>query len=99
VRDILRRTGERLDPGVAHADIIRKEYQVELGALGGLRDLDIVLKVDAGVGLRIWMPPGGDMMPGRIEEGAEPHLAFAAHPLQSWSPNPVRRASRIIAPS
>ena len=44
-----------------------------------------MLKIDAGVGLGPGMPPRGDMMAGRIEEGAEPHLAFAAHFLSSVS--------------
>jgi hypothetical protein len=28
------------------------------------------------------VPPGGDVMPGRIEERAEPHLTFCAHSLR-----------------
>jgi hypothetical protein len=39
-----------------------------------------VRKIDAGVGLRAGMPPRRHVMAGRIEEGAKPHLAFAAHP-------------------
>ena len=64
---------------LAHAEIVGQEDHVELAALGGARDLEIVLEIDAGVGLRARMPPRRDVMPGRIEEGAEPHLAFAGH--------------------
>ena len=72
---------QRLDVRLADAEIVGQKDHVELAALGGARDVEIVLEVDAGVGLRARMPPRGDMMPGRIEEGAEPHLAFAAHRL------------------
>jgi hypothetical protein len=53
---------------------IRDTDHIELAALGGLRDLDIVLEVDAGVGLRPLVPPRRDMVAGRIEESAEPEL-------------------------
>ncbi len=52
VGDVLRRARQRLHLGLAHADVVGEEDHVELGALGGLRDLDVVLEVDAGVGLR-----------------------------------------------
>jgi hypothetical protein len=48
-------------------------------ALGGARQLDIVLEVDASVGLRARMPPRGDVIAGRIEERAEPHFAVGVH--------------------
>jgi len=55
------------------------QRDVLVGALGGARDLGVVRKIDPGVGLRVRMAPGSDMMPGRIEERAEPHLTFVAH--------------------
>src|SRR5262249_37140809 len=45
-----------------------------LGALGGAGDLGVVREIDAGIGLRLRVPPGGDVMPGRIEERAESQL-------------------------
>jgi hypothetical protein len=71
----LRRARHRLHVGLAHTGVVGEEDHVELGALGGLRDFDVMLEIDAGVGLRLGMPPGGDMMTGRVEEGAEPELA------------------------
>ena len=65
---------------LAHAEIVGEEDHVELAALGGLRDLDVVLEVDAGVGLRLRMAPRRDMVAGRIEEGAEPKLACRSWP-------------------
>ena len=62
-----------------HAEIIGQKHHVELAALRGAGDVEIVLEIDAGVGLRTGMPPRRHMMAGRIEEGAEPHLAFAGH--------------------
>jgi hypothetical protein len=46
---------------------------------GGAGDFQVVLKVDAGIGLGARMPPRGDVMARGIEEGPEPHLAFCAH--------------------
>ena len=63
-----------------HAEIVGQEHHVELAALRGAGDVEIVLEIDAGVGLGARMPPRRHMMAGRIEEGAEPHLAFAGHP-------------------
>src|SRR6185295_13735638 len=51
----------------------------ELGALGRLGELDVVLEIDTGVGLRIGMAPRSHVMSGRIEEGAEPHPALTFH--------------------
>ena len=65
--------------GLPHAEIVGEEYHVEFAALGCACDFEIMLEIDAGIGLRTRMPPRRDMMAGRIEEGAEPHLAFAAH--------------------
>src|SRR5262249_2709646 len=82
VRDVLRRAPERLHVGLANAGIVGEEHHVELGALGGWRDLGVVLEIDPGIGLRPRVPPGCNMMPGWIEERAEPHLTFSAHSLR-----------------
>ena len=74
VGDVLHRAALRLDVGLADGDAVGEEDHVELGALRGLRDLDVMLEIDAGVGLRPRMAPGCDVMAGRIEEGAEPEL-------------------------
>ena len=39
-------------------------------------DLDVVLEIDVGVGLRVGMAPRRDVMSGGIEKGAEPELAL-----------------------
>ena len=62
---------------LAHPEIVGEKDHVELGALGRLRHFHIVLEIDASVGLRARMPPGRDMMTGRIEKGAESELTFA----------------------
>jgi hypothetical protein len=68
-------------------DVVGEKHHVHLGALGGLRQFDIVLKVDAGIGLRLGMTPGGDVVAGRVEEGPEPELF-------SWLPHCRRSRSR-----
>jgi hypothetical protein len=62
--------------GLAHADIVGEEDHIEFSALGGFCDFGVMREVDAGVGLRAVMPPGGNMMAGWIEKGAEPELCF-----------------------
>ena len=79
VGDILRRTAQRLHMRLPDAEIVGQKYHVELAALRRAGDVEIVLEIDAGVGLRARMPPRRHMMAGRIEKGAEPHLAFARH--------------------
>src|SRR5215470_15932237 len=64
--------------GAAYAHVVGEEHEIELRAFGGLRQLDVVLEVDAGVGLRVGVAPRGHMVAGRIEEGSEPHLAWAS---------------------
>src|SRR5262249_27748233 len=56
---------------------VGKKQHVELGAFRRLRELDVMLEVDAGIGLGIRVTPGRHMVAGRIEKGPEPHLAFA----------------------
>src|SRR4029078_4370212 len=65
---------QRLHLGIAHADVVGQEDHVELAALGGLRDLDVMFEVDAGVGLCARRPPRRDMVAGGVEEGAEAEL-------------------------
>ncbi len=78
IGDVLRRAAERLHVGPPYAEIIGEEHHVEFAALGGARDLEVMLEIDAGIGLRARVPPRRDVMAGRIEESAEPHLAIAA---------------------
>ncbi len=61
---------------LADAEVVGQKHHVELPALGCAGDFQVVLKVDASVSLGARMPPRGDMMARRIEEGAEPHPAF-----------------------
>src|SRR5262249_40960572 len=68
----------RVDMGAPNATVDGEEHEVELGAFGGLRQLDVVAEVDAGVGLRVGMAPRRHVVAGRIEEGPEPHLALAS---------------------
>ena len=72
----MRRARERIHVRFAHADIVGKKDHVKLAAFGGLRDLDVMGKINSGIRLRALVPPGGDMMAGRIEKGAEPELGF-----------------------
>ena len=67
---------------LAHADVVGEEDHVELAALRRARDLGVVGKIDPGVGLRVWVPPGRDMVAGGIEKSAEPELAFL--PWHGW---------------
>ena len=64
---------ERVHVRFARRHAVRQKDHVELGALGGLGDLDIVPDVDVGIDLRAWVPPRRDVMAGRIEVGGEPH--------------------------
>jgi hypothetical protein len=59
----------------ADADAVRQEHHVELAALGGLRERRVVLEIEAAVGARVGMAPGGDVVTGGGEEGSEVHLA------------------------
>ena len=79
IGDVLRRAAQRLHMRLPHAEIVGQEHHVEFAALRRAGDFEIVLEIDAGVGLRAGMPPRRHMVAGRIEEGAEPHLAFAGH--------------------
>src|SRR5262245_63116032 len=64
--------------GAPHAHVVGEEHEVELGAFGGLRQLDVVPEVDAGVGLGVGVAPRRHVVAGRVEEGAEPHVALAS---------------------
>jgi len=67
----VRGTAEELDIVAARAYAVGQEDQVELRRLGGLGQRDIVLDVDARVGLGIGMAPGRDMVAAGIKEGAQ----------------------------
>ena len=54
--------------------VVRREQHVEQPALGDLRHLDEMRKIDAGVGLRARMPPAGDMMAAGPDEQPEFHF-------------------------
>ncbi len=54
--------------------VVRREQHVEQPALGDLRHLDEMRKIDAGVGLRARMPPAGDMMAAGPDEQSELHF-------------------------
>ncbi len=75
---ILRPAAQRLEVAVSGGECIGEKHQVELAALSRLRELDIMFDIGACVDLCLWMQPGGDVMAGRMEEGAELHLAAAA---------------------
>ncbi len=60
--------------GIA-AGAVGDEGEIELAAFRGADDLLVMLQIVAGIGLRIRMQPGGDVMAGRLEEGAEAKLA------------------------
>ena len=53
---------------VTHRNRIRHEHQVELTALGDLRDLGVVLKIGAHIDLRIGMQPSSDMVAGWVKK-------------------------------
>ena len=93
IGDVLRRSAQRLHMRLPHAKIVGEKHHIELAALGGAGDLEIVLEIDAGIRLRARMPPRGHVVPRRIEKGAEPHLTFAAHGA------PLRDASTIASAS
>ena len=52
---------------------VRQEQQVELAALGSLRDLDGLGEADTCFGVGLGMAPGGDMLTGLVHEGPEMH--------------------------
>jgi len=79
MRDELHRAALCLDMGLAGRNAVGQENQIELGALRGLGNLDIMLDVDVGVGLRAGMPPLCHVMAGRIEISGDPHLAIGIH--------------------
>ena len=49
MRDELNRAGDGVDMGFAHRAAVGKEHHVELGPLGSLSHLDVMLDVDVGV--------------------------------------------------
>jgi hypothetical protein len=59
----------------AQARRVGDEQLVEQAALGGPRDPHVVVDVGPGIDLRAGVPPGGDMVAGGHDEGAEAQLA------------------------
>ena len=64
--------------GVAHADRVGQEDGVELGGLGAPGQIHVVAEVHGRVGLRAGVAPGGDVVAGLHQEGAELDLARRA---------------------
>ena len=75
---VLRPALKRAELAVTHSNRIRDEHQIELAALGDLRDLGVVLEIGAGIDLRIGMQPGGDMVAGWVKKGPEMQFFAAA---------------------
>jgi hypothetical protein len=67
-----------LELAVARRHRVGDEHQIELAALGGLRDLSVMPEIGAGVDLRVRVQPGGDVVPGRVKERPELHPLAAA---------------------
>ncbi len=73
---VFRRVAPRLDVrGIASAERVGKEDEIEPAFLGLAREIDIVPQVHAAVRLSLRMAPASEVMTGGIEEGAELHLA------------------------
>jgi|SRR5215831_19928742 len=62
------------------------EHQVELAALGGLRDLGVMSEIGAGVDLRVRVQPGSQVVPGRVKERTELHRLAATPLVHAISP-------------
>ncbi len=73
----LGRAMERLRIGSARSHTVSHEDQIELRSFGDLRQLDIVGEIRTGVGLRQRMPPGGNVVPGRIKKSPELQLPLS----------------------
>jgi len=58
------------------ARAVGDEEDIELRPLCGLSKFDVVLDVEAGVGLRFGMTPSSDMMSRRLDERPETELTF-----------------------
>ncbi len=59
----MRPAAERLEFAVGRRDHVGDEHQIELAALGGLRDLGVVSEIRAGVDLCVRVQPGGQVVP------------------------------------
>ena len=78
-----------LDGGFRHRPdgvVVGREQHVEQPALGDLRHLDEMRKIDAGVGLRVRMTPAGDVMAAGPDEQAELHFPSGHISNISWCP-------------
>src|SRR5271166_4438963 len=75
---VLRPALKRAELAVTHRNRIRDKHQVELTALRYLSDLSVMLKVGAGIDLRIGMQPGSDMVAGWVKKRPEMQFFAAA---------------------
>ena len=82
VDHVLRPAAQRREPPVAHRNRVGDKHQVELAALGGLRNLRVVPEIGAGIDLRLGVQPRSDVIAGGMKKGAKPHhfvRAVGAH--------------------
>jgi ribosome modulation factor len=79
---------------IAGGKAIAQEEHVELRALGGGRDVLHQAEVRPARRDSIGMPPAGDVMPGRLDEDAEPHLLLVSHVLSGQAVEEAWRALR-----
>ncbi|CAB3958132.1 hypothetical protein LMG7053_05550 [Achromobacter ruhlandii] len=87
---------QRRQVGVAHADRVGQEDRIELGGLGAPRQFDVVAEVDRRIGLGLGMAPGGDVVAGLHQEGAEFDLARGAgHGIHSRRNGGLARAAAV----
>ena len=89
-----RHTGESFRARVPDGGTVGQEHHVEPGPLGRARYLRVVAEVDAAVGLRPGMAPGGHVVAGRHQERAKPELRVAS--CHNCPPAPHDGASRRV---
>jgi hypothetical protein len=73
----VRRAAEKVHVVAPRAGAVGEKQQIELRGLRSLGKPDVMSEVDAGIGLRLGMAPCGNVMPGRVEKGAEAQMASA----------------------
>jgi hypothetical protein len=61
---------------VARGEAVAQEEHVELAALGGCGDVLHQGEIGPAVDDGVRMPPTADVMAGRLDEDAEPHLGW-----------------------
>ena len=94
---VLRPAAERLELAVARRHCVGDEHQVELAALGGLRDLGVMSEVRTGVDLRVRVQPTGHVVSGRVKERTELHPLAAAFLVHPRSPGSAQIQAKPIA--